>query len=60
MGIHGEPGVRRGKLEKADQIVDSPARRDPGRGCPSAPATRVAIPGSNGLGATPKEELYIM
>lgn len=22
MGIHGEPGIRRGKLEPADQIVD--------------------------------------
>lgn len=58
MGIHGEPGVRRGRLERADEIVDvllGPilAELPVGRG------DQVAIL-VNGLGATPKEELYIM
>jgi phosphoenolpyruvate---glycerone phosphotransferase subunit DhaK len=58
MGIHGEPGVRRGPLETADQIAheltrailaDLPYRRGDEVG--------VLV---NGLGATPKEELYIL
>src|SRR3954452_21530668 len=58
MGIHGEPGVRRGDLESADQIArelttallaDLPYRRGDDVG--------VLV---NGLGATPKEELYIL
>jgi phosphoenolpyruvate---glycerone phosphotransferase subunit DhaK len=58
MGIHGEPGVRRGPLETADQIAaeltqaivrDLPFQRD----------DEVAVL-VNGLGATPKEELYIL
>lgn len=58
MGIHGEPGVRRGALEPADQIAgelltsilaDLPYRRGDSVG--------VLV---NGLGATPKEELYIL
>jgi dihydroxyacetone kinase-like protein len=58
MGIHGEPGVRRGALETADQIArelttallaDLPYRRGDEVG--------VLV---NGLGATPKEELYIL
>jgi phosphoenolpyruvate---glycerone phosphotransferase subunit DhaK len=58
MGIHGEPGVRRGKLARADEIVDGLlaailAELPVGRG------DQVAIL-VNGLGATPKEELYIM
>jgi len=58
MGIHGEPGVRRGKLERADEIVDVLlgailAELPAGRG------DQVAVL-VNGLGATPKEELYIM
>jgi dihydroxyacetone kinase/dihydroxyacetone kinase-like protein len=58
MGIHGEPGVRRGPLRTADEIADELveavlADRD-------YPAdSRVAIL-VNGLGATPKEELYIL
>jgi dihydroxyacetone kinase len=58
MGIHGEPGVRRGELEPADRIADELveailADRDwPG-------GSRVAVL-VNGLGATPKEELYIL
>jgi len=58
MGIHGEPGVRRGPLESADSIArellsailaDLPYRRGDEVG--------VLV---NGLGATPKEELYIL
>jgi dihydroxyacetone kinase-like protein len=58
MGIHGEPGVARGKLRTADEITDeimdtilkemAPHRRD-----------RVAIL-VNSLGSTPLMELYIM
>jgi dihydroxyacetone kinase-like protein len=58
MGIHGEPGIRRGKLHPADQVVDEMmapilAERDWAKGDEVA----VLI---NGLGATPKEELYVM
>lgn len=58
MGIHGEPGVRRGELRPADEIADElvdalvadlPFRR----------GDQVAVL-VNGLGATPKEELYIV
>lgn len=58
MGIHGEPGVRRGPLQRADQIAsemlemlltDQPLSR----------GDRVAVL-CNSLGATPLEELYII
>lgn len=58
MGIHGEAGVHRGKLESADQIAerltravvdDLPFKRD----------DQVAVL-VNGLGATPPEELYVL
>jgi dihydroxyacetone kinase-like protein len=58
MGIHGEPGISRGRLKKADEIVDEimstiladmPLQKDA--------EVSVLI---NGLGATPKEELYIL
>lgn len=58
MGIHGEPGIHRGKLEPADAVVDTmmtailedlPFQRD----------DEVAVL-VNGLGATPNEELYIV
>ena len=58
MGIHGEPGVRHGSLETADEIgltiletiaADMPLTR----------GDRVAVM-VNGLGATPPEELYIL
>lgn len=58
MGIHGEPGVRRGKLESADQVVD--ALLDPildELALKSGDWVAVLV---NGLGATPKEELYIL
>jgi len=58
MGIHGEKGVRRGPLERADSIADQmleaiTAELDLSKG------DRVAVL-VNGLGATPLEELYIL
>ncbi|HCX96867.1 MAG TPA: dihydroxyacetone kinase subunit DhaK [Spirochaetaceae bacterium] len=58
MGIHGEPGIRRGKLLPADKIVDEmvyPIIKD----LPFEKNNEVAVL-INGLGATPKEELYIL
>jgi len=58
MGIHGEPGIRRGKLKPADEIVDEmlfPVLND----LPYEKGDEVSVL-INGLGATPKEELYIM
>ncbi len=58
MGIHGEPGVRRGKLEPADKVVDElldPIVQD--LGLHSGEWVAVLV---NGLGATPKEELYVL
>jgi phosphoenolpyruvate---glycerone phosphotransferase subunit DhaK len=58
MGIHGEPGVRRGRLLPADAIADQlldPILADLslGRG------QRIAVL-VNSLGATPAEELFIL
>ena len=58
LGIHGEPGVRRGPLESADAVTDALldailADMDPGRG------ERVAVL-VNSLGATPPMELYLV
>jgi dihydroxyacetone kinase len=58
MGIHGEPGIRRGPLEPADAIADqlvAAILQD----LPYERGDRVAVL-VNGLGATPKEELYIL
>jgi dihydroxyacetone kinase-like protein len=57
MGIHGEQGVRRGKLQTADEISQQlidPILQD----MPLA-GSEIAIM-VNSLGATPLEELYIM
>ncbi len=58
MGIHGERGIRRGPLMTADQIVDEmlPQILDD---LPFTAGDEVAIL-INGLGATPKEELYVL
>jgi dihydroxyacetone kinase len=58
MGIHGEPGVRRGPLETADAITDHlmTALLDD---LPHDEGDRFDIL-VNGLGATPPEELYIV
>jgi dihydroxyacetone kinase-like protein len=58
IGIHGEPGSHRGKLETADEIAD----RLTGailRDLALPKGSRVAIL-VNGLGATPLEELYVL
>jgi dihydroxyacetone kinase-like protein len=58
MGIHGEPGVRRGPLEPADAVTDDlmEALLADG-GYDSGASVDVLV---NGLGATPVEELYIV
>lgn len=58
VGIHGEPGVGRQPLESADQICDrlmDAVVKD----LSIRPKDRVAIL-INGLGATPREELYVV
>lgn len=58
MGLHGEPGMRRGKLLKADEIVDemiAPIIND----ITFIAGDEVAVL-VNGLGATPLEEQYVM
>ncbi len=58
MGIHGEPGVWRGTLRKADEIAEemfSLLLKD----MPLKKGDRVSVL-INSLGATPPEELYIL
>jgi phosphoenolpyruvate---glycerone phosphotransferase subunit DhaK len=58
MGIHGEPGIRRGELKPVDGIVEEmlgPVIAD----LPYPAGSEVAVL-INGLGATPKEELYLI
>ncbi|NCB25463.1 MAG: dihydroxyacetone kinase subunit DhaK [Bacteroidia bacterium] len=58
MGIHGEPGIVRGKLQNADQVTDQMMEKILGdTECPSGSEVAVLV---NGLGSTPKEELYII
>jgi phosphoenolpyruvate---glycerone phosphotransferase subunit DhaK len=58
MGIHGEPGVRRGKLEPADAIATSLTEAIlEDLAYQSGDEVAVLV---NGLGATPKEELYLV
>ncbi|MFC1951481.1 dihydroxyacetone kinase subunit DhaK [Chloroflexota bacterium] len=58
MGIHGEPGLKRSKLKKADEIaailVDKVINDLPFK---SGDEVAVLV---NGLGATPPEELFIL
>ena len=58
MGIHGEPGVRRGPLETADGIATELMTAILGD-LPYTTGDEVAVL-VNGLGATPKEELYLL
>src|SRR3954468_19889828 len=58
MGIHGEPGVRRGRLETSDEIAAELTGAILGD-LPYERGDEVAVL-VNGLGATPKEELYIL
>ncbi len=58
MGIHGEPGIKREKLQPADQIAERMAAaiiEDVGIGAGDQVAVMV-----NGLGGTPLEELYLL
>jgi dihydroxyacetone kinase-like protein len=57
MGIHGEPGVRRGPLRKADEIVTEMLEMLLAD-MPLTSGDRVSVL-VNSLGATPLEELYI-
>lgn len=58
MGIHGEPGIRRGKVEKADQVVDEMLEQIV-NDLPYEKGDEVAVL-VNGLGATPLDEQYIV
>ena len=58
MGIHGEPGIERGPLKKSDEIVQQIADKLL-QDLPYQKGDEVSVL-INGLGATPKEELYIM
>ena len=58
MGIHGEPGVWRGKLRTADAIADEMVDKLLAD-MPLAAGEKVS-PMVNSLGATPPEELYIL
>ncbi len=58
MGIHGEPGVWRGKLQTADQIAGEMMDRLLAD-MPIGSGDRVSVM-VNSLGATPPEELYIL
>jgi phosphoenolpyruvate---glycerone phosphotransferase subunit DhaK len=58
IGIHGEPGIHRGRMETADAIavrLTTPLIED----LELARGDRVAVL-VNGLGATPLEELYVL
>ena len=58
MGIHGEPGVRRGKLRPADEIANEMLDRLL-EDLPPSSGDEVSVL-VNSLGATPPEELYIL
>jgi dihydroxyacetone kinase len=58
MGIHGEPGVRRGPLVTADEIAGDLVGRVLEDLSPSSDSQLAVL--VNGLGATPPEELYIL
>jgi dihydroxyacetone kinase-like protein len=58
MGIHGEPGMKREKLQTADEIAERMTTAILDDLQPVA-GDRLAVM-VNGLGATPPEELYVM
>lgn len=58
MGIHGEPGVRRGPLEPARDIAEQLVGRIVAD-LPFKSGDEAAVL-VNGLGATPREELYVL
>ena len=58
MGIHGEPGIERTKLKKADEVAAIMVERVMAD-LPFKSGDEVAVL-INGLGATPPEELFIL
>jgi dihydroxyacetone kinase-like protein len=58
IGIHGEPGIGKGELKSADHIVEKMMESILGD-LPYQFGDEVSVL-INGLGATPKEELYIV
>jgi dihydroxyacetone kinase len=58
MGIHGEPGVKRGRLEASDRITETLMEQIL-NDLPFKSGDSVSIL-VNSLGATPKEELFII
>ncbi len=58
MGIHGEPGISHSELKPADAVVDAMMEQILNDLSPVA-GDKVSVL-VNGLGATPKEELYIV
>lgn len=58
MGIHGEPGIERGKMLTADEITETVLTKIL-EDLPFANGDEVTVL-INGLGATPLEELYIV
>ena len=58
MGIHGEPGIEKGPLKSADEVVETMLNAIL-EDLPYESGDEVAVL-MNGLGATPKEELYVM
>lgn len=57
LGIHGEPGMRRAKLEPVDKIVDEMVEAILADLDYAGSDVAVLV---NGLGATPYEELYVI
>jgi dihydroxyacetone kinase-like protein len=58
MGIHGEPGITRTRMESADSVTAKMLDRIL-QDMPLVKGDEVSVL-VNGLGATPKEELYIV
>ncbi|MCE5237588.1 dihydroxyacetone kinase subunit DhaK [bacterium] len=58
MGIHGEPGIQRGKLQTADEVATVMTERVLAD-LPFQSGDEVAVL-VNSLGATPPEELYLL
>lgn len=58
IGIHGEPGVRRGELRPADAVADDLLDRILAD-LPEGETDDVCVL-VNGMGATPSEELYVL
>jgi dihydroxyacetone kinase-like protein len=58
MGIHGEPGIRRGKMETADEVTSEMMEKIL-EDIPYCAGDEVAVL-VNGLGATPLDEQYIV